>query len=135
MGARSDFLLRRSESRDRRHRRKASTDAEQVVGWARREGCAAVVVVNLFVYRSTDPGDLFSAPIEIIGDRNDAVIEEHSAAARITLAARGAHRLAQARAKDVIPLLKQPWCVGLTKRGAPAHPLYVPSSRPFQRFP
>jgi hypothetical protein len=106
----------------------------KVVGWARREGCAAVVVVNLFAYRSTDPANLFSAPVDIIGDRNDAVIEDQSKAARITLAAWGAHPLAQARAKDVIPLLKQPCCVGLTKRGAPAHPLYVPSSRPFQPF-
>lgn len=28
---------------------------QRVVGWARREGCAAVTVVNLFSYRSTDP--------------------------------------------------------------------------------
>lgn len=106
----------------------------KVVGWARREGCSAVVVVNLFAYRSTNPANLFSASVDIIGDRNDAVIEEQSRAARITLAAWGAHPLARTRAQDVIPLLKEPWCAGLTKRGAPAHPLYIPSSRRLQRF-
>lgn len=105
-----------------------------MVTWAKREGCGAVVVVNLFAFRSTNPRNLFTAGVDIVGERNDEVIRQRSAAASVTLAAWGAHRLAAARATEVLPLLKSPCFVGVTKSGAPAHPLYIPSSRPFQPF-
>ena len=100
----------------------------KVVGWAKREGCGAVVVVNLFAFRATKPSALFRAGADIVGPGNDEVIQEHSASSRITLAAWGAHRLARPRAEEVVPLLRSPHCVGVTKSGAPAHPLYVPSA-------
>jgi hypothetical protein len=113
---------------------KARPTLARVVGWARREGCGAVVVVNLFAYRATRPTDLFAAPIDIIGHRNDATIRQSSATARITLAAWGGHRRARARANDVLPLLRNPRCVGTTKSGAPRHPLYVPASKLFEPY-
>lgn len=106
----------------------------KVVGWAKREGCGSVVVVNLFAFRATKPTALFQADADIVGPGNDEVIREHSASSLITLAAWGAHRLARPRAAEVAPLLRSPRCVGVTKSGAPAHPLYVPSARPLQPY-
>lgn len=107
----------------------------KVVNWAGREGCGAVVVVNLFAYRATNPRELFTARLDIVGEGNDEVIRQQSAAASITLAAWGAHRLARPRAADVLPMLKSPQCVGVTKSGAPAHPLYVPSATRLRPYP
>lgn len=106
----------------------------RVVGWARREGCGAVVVVNLFAYRATKPAGLFSAPVDIVGDANDNAIRERSASASITLVGWGAHPLARERAKELTPLLRDPQCVGTTKAGAPKHPLYIPASQPFEPY-
>lgn len=108
---------------------------DRVVGWARREGCGAVVVVNLFAYRATKPAGLLDAAVDIIGDGNDEVIRERSAAAAITLAAWGSHRLATSRAAVVLSILKRPVCVGVTKSGAPAHPLYIRAATRFRPYP
>ncbi len=106
----------------------------RVVGWARREGCGSVVAVNLFAYRATKPADLLSAVVDIVGDRNDEVIQQESSAAAITLVGWGSHRLAAARALKVLPLLRQPVCVGTTKSGAPSHPLFTPAAARFKPY-
>jgi len=103
----------------------------KVVGWARREGCGAVAVVNLFAFRATKPDDLFSATVDIVGDRNTDTIRERSAAARTTLAAWGARPSA---GREVTPLLTNPQCVGKTKFGAPKHPLYIAARQPFEPY-
>lgn len=107
----------------------------RVVGWAKREGAAAVVVVNLFGYRATKPSSLLAASVDIVGERNDSVIAERSSGAIITLAAWGSHRLATARAARVLPMLRQPVCVGINKDGAPAHPLFIPAATLFRPYP
>jgi hypothetical protein len=107
----------------------------RVVGWARREDCAAVVVVNLFAYRTTKPAALLHSAVDIIGDRNDDVIRERSAAAAITLVAWGSYILAAPRAAVVLPMLERPVCVGVTKSGAPAHPLYIPAATRLRPYP
>lgn len=107
----------------------------RVVGWAQREGCGSVVVVNLFAYRATKPADLLVAPVDIVGDRNDDVTRRESCAAEITLVAWGSHRLATVRASTVLPMLHRPFCVGTTKSGAPSHPLFTPASARFRPYP
>ncbi len=107
----------------------------KVVGWARREGCGAVVVVNLFAFRATKPDDLFAADADIVGERCSETIRRRSAAAEVTLAAWGAHPQAQKRAEEVVPLLTNPQCVGKTRTGAPKHPLYIPASQAFEPYP
>lgn len=106
----------------------------RVVGWAKREGCGAVVAVNLFAYRSTVPAAMFAAGVDIVGDRNDDAIRSKSGGAAITLAAWGGNPRAQSRAAEVVALLRDPQCVGKTKSGAPKHPLYIPKDRPFEAY-
>jgi hypothetical protein len=103
----------------------------RVVGWARREGCAAVKVVNLFSYRSTDPKALRTASVDVVGDRTDATLRSASGEAQLTLAAWGGNTLAQRRSAKVVSMLTSPMCVGSTKNGEPRHPLYVAASTPF----
>jgi len=98
------------------------------VGFATSHGSDALAVVNLFGYRATDPTDLFARPLrEAEGPDN-----------------RRAWRIARLAAVVVVAwgwkgkLLSDPFvtsqgdrslfCLGVTKSGAPRHPLYVPRS-------
>lgn len=98
----------------------------RVVSWAKREKCGAVVVVNLFSYRSTDPAALSAAHVDIVGDRTDNIIRKASCHGRVTFAAWGSNPVIKNRSAEVLGLLEDPRCVGVTKSGEPRHPLYVP---------
>ena len=54
-----------------------------------------MVVVNLFAYRVTNPKELFTANIDVVGESNDEVIQQGSATASATLVAWGSHKLAR----------------------------------------
>lgn len=100
----------------------------KVVERARKEGLAAVSVVNLFSWRATKPADLraaHGAGIDIIGNRTDTVIKEFSERSAVTLAAWGAHGSLLDRGNRVAQLLSHPLCLGTTSSGEPRHPLYV----------
>ncbi len=116
---------------------KARPTLARVVGWAKREGCAAVTVVNLFSYRSTDPKKLRTAAPDIVGELTDSTIRQESDRSRLTLAAWGADKAARnGRAAEVTSLLKDPYCVGTTRTGEPLHPLFRPSDSslvPYER--
>lgn len=96
----------------------------------------AVIVVNLFALRATNPRELRSHP-NPVGPDNDAhiagaMLDVIGAGGKV-IAAWGAHRFARERAAvvaddalDGAPL----WCLGTTKDGSPRHPLYVPYSQP-----
>ena len=100
----------------------------RVVSWARRAGCGGLVVVNLFSYRSTDPDSLMSADTDIVGEVTDDTIRVASRSAKVTLAAWGGHKVIRTRSNEVVPLLDNPMCAGVTKSGEPRHPLYVPAA-------
>ena len=102
----------------------------RVASWAGREGCAAVVGVNLFSLRSADPTTLEAMNGDIVGDRTDDTIRAASRDARVTLAAWGANKMVRHRSADVLELLDDPLCAGVNKNGEPRHPLYVPAKTP-----
>ena len=107
------------------------------IGFARREGCGGILVVNRYAWRSTSPADLLAARLrgEDIEGKLCAVwmrIALHAAATSggPVIAAWGAHPLA---AEPLPPLHDPPggWkCLGATKSGAPRHPLYVRADAP-----
>lgn len=99
------------------------------VGFARREGCGSLVVVNLYALRATHPEHLLDHP-DPEGPENPA----HWARALadpgddLLLAAWGAGRPAEApgslameRWAGTVPWL----CLGTTASGHPRHPLFV----------
>jgi len=102
-------------------------------GFARREGCGGINVVNLFALRATDPAAL-SRHASPVGPASDYLIETHARDASLVVAAWGAGGALHGRAREVgqrlaaagVPLM----CLGVTAAGHPRHPLYVRSDAP-----
>ncbi len=109
------------------------------MGFARREGCAALIVVNLYAYRSTDPKALLTCT-DPVGPVNDEILWAHLISARAgqtpVVAAWGVNA-EPGRAADVVALVPGvDWrCLGMTKRAAPRHPLYVRGDQPLVSYP
>lgn len=120
----------------------STADAEQddptirrCIGFAKREGCGGLVVVNLFALRATNPADLWATrPDKRHGPRSS--FEYDSAIRGVTgplVAAWGADV-----AKHDPEIVKMAvWyhgadllCLGKTKDGHPRHPLYVRADAP-----
>lgn len=110
----------------------------RLLGFAKREGCGTLVVVNLFALRSTDPSRL-KEESDPVGPDNDLHIVEAAKQVDIVLAGWGGGIPAafKDRPLQVLGLL-QPcriWSLGLTERnGWPKHPLYVPADRKFELY-
>jgi hypothetical protein len=105
------------------------------LGFAKREGCTGLTVVNLFALRATDPSELAKHPDPIGADNAKHIAEEIDVHQRIGLviAAWGAHPMACARslyATRSALLSAGALCLGTTKDGSPRHPLYVKADQP-----
>lgn len=103
------------------------------IGFAQSWGHAALDVVNLFAWRSTDPHGLDVD--DPVGPDNDAAIIEATATADLIVLAWGAigrlparvRKLAQARAAAVAQqlVMGDAHVLGTTQAGEPRHPLFV----------
>jgi hypothetical protein len=99
--------------------------------FARRAGCGALVVVNLFALRSTDPQLLLNHP-DPVGELNDQVLAAAAALVRhmpvgLVLAAwGGSSPLVAGRDQAVTRMLTgaglDVLCLGVTGDGVPRHP-------------
>ncbi len=114
----------------------STADAEQddptvrrCIGFAREWGYGGIEVANLFAFRATDPGKLLTAA-DPVGPDNDAWLERLRAGSPAAVAAWGANPLAHSRAKAFGAALRPLACLGVTKDGAPRHPLYVRKGTP-----
>lgn len=111
------------------------------VGFARRWRARDLVVVNLFAYRATDPKDLLRAMragTDVVGPSNDgAIVDAVSGQGTTIVLAWGAiTALVDRRARAVLALLKpRPlWCLGVTSKDHPRHPLFVRADQPLVRW-
>lgn len=99
--------------------------------YAERWGFGALVVTNIFGWRSTDPAALKIVD-DPIGRGNDAAIVKAAKGAKLVVCAWGNHGLHAERAERVKALLKQQrialHVLRMNGAGQPAHPLYLPSS-------
>lgn len=93
-------------------------------------------VVNLFAYRATKPREILDKPWSVIvGPENDHYLEAalQSRPNTQVVCAWGAHGWWCDRDADVVDMARQAgvklYCLGLTKGGHPAHPLYLPLNR------
>ena len=93
-------------------------------------GYGSAEIINLFGYRATDPSQLRHVK-DPVGVGNDIAILAAAADAELVVAAWGVHGAFGAREDHVVDLLAgkgfQLSCLGVTKSGAPRHPLYLPS--------
>jgi hypothetical protein len=109
--------------------------------FARAWGYRRLVVTNLFAYRATDPVELRRVA-DPVGPENDWHLAycARREADRVVLAW-GAHGGYLGRDRAVLDVLPHrgfdsppPMCLGVTKAGAPRHPLYLSASTPLQPY-
>lgn len=107
------------------------------MGFARTLGFDGVSVLNLYAFRATKPADLWLAEEPTGGQRNDDLLREVGLIAKhqTVIAAWGSN----ARADRVARVTSWPgWdnvhALGLTKDGAPRHPLYLRADSQPSRF-
>jgi hypothetical protein len=100
----------------------------RLMGFARSWGYGALVLVNLFAFRATDPRAMRRAS-DPIGVDNDRHILKYAGDASIVVACWGAHGSHLGRNAAVAKLLKDRPIFALreTKTGEPMHPLYLPA--------
>ena len=99
--------------------------------YAERWGFGALVVTNIFGWRSTDPAALKIVD-DPVGRANDGAIINAARQAKLVVCAWGNHGLHEARAQRVKALLDEEriavHVLRMNGAGQPAHPLYLPSS-------
>lgn len=109
------------------------------IGFAHRTGVKALVIVNLFAFRSTDPKGLLATP-DPVGRENDKAIRDAFLGSSYFVAAWGAFGLANERGQVVIDMLcamgmkRKILCLGKNGDGSPRHPLYVKADQAFEEF-
>ena len=99
------------------------------IGYARAWESSALIVVNLFAFRATNPKDLFAA-IDPVGPENKSYIQAVAKEAGTIVCAWGTHGDYLGQGLYVLRLLDDigahPLALAKTKNGHPAHPLYLP---------
>lgn len=106
----------------------------RVVRRAQADGAGSVLIVNLFALRSTDPRQLYTHR-DPAGPLNDKAIAWASSVSDRFIVAWGNHGRFDTRADHVMGLLGNRDLErfgSLTKQQHPRHPLYLPSSMPFE---
>ena len=104
------------------------------INYANAWGYGWLIVTNLSPLRATDPRELLAAGAEPKGVQreNEWAILEAAEVADLVVAAYGVHGAAEGRADRVVEMLVDAGhtvtCLGLTKEGAPRHPLYLPAT-------
>lgn len=105
------------------------------IGFAKRENCGGIIVVNLFPFRATKPADLWAQGGEtrMGGSRgkieiNKAVRDMDVIVAAWGADARGYDHWIQHRFGSFL------YCLGKTKSGHPRHPLYVMADAPLVKL-
>lgn len=96
------------------------------IAFARSWGAGSVEVVNLFGLVSTDPAALCREP-DPVGRGNAPAVRRALRRADVVVAGWG--NLPRSLEDRAVPLAAmvagRAWCLGLTKRGQPRHPLYL----------
>lgn len=110
-------------------------------GFAEREGCGTLRVLNLYAYRATKPQTMWEAQHagrDIVGPQNDGWLESAPGNHDIVVAAWGVHadpdRVAAVR-EILTSRGDRVHALALTKSGAPGHPLYLPGDAPLIDWP
>lgn len=107
------------------------------VGFAQREGCGTLEVVNAFALRSTDPKALRGHP-DPIGPHSNEQIVLAAKECDLHVAAWGAHAVFLGRGDQVRSLFRDlniPLAyLRLTKDGHPGHPLYIAADQPLESW-
>jgi hypothetical protein len=106
------------------------------IGFAQREGCGAIDVVNLYALRTTKPKHLLDHP-DPEGDDNPLawaqVLWDEQPEFIVAAWGAGAANLDLPPSRALRGYCSGPMlCLGTTKTGEPRHPLYLPAETPLE---
>ena len=111
---------------------------QRCIGFAKREGCGAMDVVNLMAFRATKPVNLPDGKSALGPDNAYWVCRTADECRGPHIAAWGAHKKAERYAKGLLHVFsargRDLMCLKKTASGAPGHPLYVRSDSPLTLF-
>jgi hypothetical protein len=106
-------------------------------GFARRWGYAALLVVNLFDYMSSDPRMLADIG-RTTTSKSDKYVLAAVSSADLVVVGWGVHGALFGRSQSMRRLLREAgidlWAFGITQNGEPRHPLYLPYSSTLSPF-
>lgn len=113
---------------------KLDPTVRRCIGFAKREGCGRLEVVNVFAWIDSDPNGLLKAD-DPIGPDNDAHIVDACQHSRIVIAAWSYWAISlgnrQAAVENLIaPYLYKTYVLGRNMDGTPRHPLYMAKTAP-----
>lgn len=144
------YLLRRIWERDRPRilfvmLNPSTADAEvddatirSCIRLAKGLGYGSLEVVNLMAWRATNPKDIPPKPSDAMGSDNPRTVNAAIERCSVVICAWGAHPYAKRFAGGTTDLCKLngkiAYCFGITKSGAPKHPLYIKSGTPLQVY-
>lgn len=109
------------------------------VGFARRNGCGGILVVNLFAWRETHPKLLPRGP-ELVGPHNEEFIQIALGNPLMAIGVAAWGRLSTRLHRASAPMrvgaqcARRLQCFGKTKHGHPRHPLMTAYATPLERF-
>jgi hypothetical protein len=105
------------------------------IGFAKDWGYGSVEIVNLFAHCATKVQTLKKAR-DLIGSENDSYIRQAAERASLIICAWGNWGYLKGRNLEVQSLLQEfdSGCLGLTRRGHPRHPLYLPKQTAIVRY-
>ncbi len=108
------------------------------IGFAQRNGCNAIEVVNLFAFRATKPTDMYVEDHPVGPDNYDHIRSTVQNPNAIVVCAWGANGSKTAQARVVTHMVRH-WkiklsCLSKTKHGEPGHPLMLPYTSQLQPF-
>ena len=97
------------------------------IKFSQRWGGDALLMLNLFAFRATDPNDMKAQGPAAVGPENNRFLTEFTGTSFLTVAAWGVNGEFRQRDQRVVQMLDDGnlFCLGFTKDGHPRHPLYV----------
>lgn len=102
----------------------------KIIGFARREDCGGLLMLNLFAFRATDPRQMKKA-VDPVGPGNDAAIRAAMFGAGLIVAGWGNHGNFRDRDQSVLEIIKAAdrgaFALKINGTGQPMHPLYLPN--------
>jgi hypothetical protein len=100
-------------------------------GFAKAWDCRGLIVANLYALRATDPAQLWKHR-DPVGEDNDAMLAALVREHETVVCAWGANARPDrvAALRKMFHRLSRPVCLGVTKAGAPRHPLYIRADQP-----
>jgi hypothetical protein len=98
----------------------------RVVSFAKQWGFGSVTMLNLFTYVTAHPEELKKCNDPLL--MADHYLKLYATDAEKIIFAWGKFKQAEERAKEVIAMFPNAYCLVKNKDGSPRHPLYVPGN-------